>query len=173
MNNLPLRLILSDIRSAANVGAILRTADACHVEQVYACGYTPYPRAQPLDLRPPHVIASNTRAIAKSALGAETTVPILHCPDAVSAIRDARSAGFTIIVIEQAENALNLYHYQPANPLALVLGNEVSGVPRAEQALADAILELPMLGTKESLNVSVAGGVALYQLRFGNPAQPN
>ncbi|MDB5178915.1 MAG: methyltransferase [Patescibacteria group bacterium] len=165
-NDLPIRLILSDIRSAQNVGAILRTADACRVELVYACGYTPYPIVK-ADTRPAHIAASNTRAIAKTALGAERTVPVLHFPDTASAISEARSEGFNISIIEQAEDSLNLYHYQPTGPTALVLGNEVTGVAAAELAQADTILELPMLGAKESLNVSVAAGIALYQLRFG------
>lgn len=167
MTKHPLRLILADIRSTGNVGAILRTADACGVELVYVCGYTPYPLLAS-DERPPHVAARNTRAIAKTALGAETTIPILHYPDPLSAVNEARLAGFSIIVIEQSEKSLNLYQYKQAGPLALVLGNEVSGVlgPVLEQA--DTILELPMIGQKESLNVSVAAGISLYQLRFGS-----
>src|SRR6266851_4706841 len=102
MNNFRFRLILSDIRSSGNVGAILRTADACAIELVYACGYTPYPH-QANDLRPAHIVSSNTRAIAKTALGAESTVPVLHFPDTTSAILEARYAGFTIIVLEQSE----------------------------------------------------------------------
>jgi 23S rRNA (guanosine2251-2'-O)-methyltransferase len=168
MNKHPLRLILPDIRSTGNVGAILRTADACGVELVYACGYTPYPLL-PSDNRPPHIASRNTRAIAKTALGAETTVPILHYPDPVSAISEARTSGFNIIVIEQSEKSLNLYHYEPTGPLALVLGNEVDGVLDPVLSQADTILELPMIGQKESLNVAAAAAVALYQLRFGAP----
>lgn len=166
MNKFPLQLILNDIRSAHNVGSILRTADACGVELVYACGYTPHPHA-PGDQRPPHVAASNHRALAKTALGAEATVPMRHVADILDAVHEARAQGFSISVIEQAETALNLYHYQPRGPLALVLGNEVTGVPPTVQAQADAILELPMLGRKESLNVAVAAAVAMYHLRFG------
>jgi 23S rRNA (guanosine2251-2'-O)-methyltransferase len=169
MNKHPLRLVLSDIRSTGNVGAILRTADACGVELVYACGYTPYPELTD-DNRPPHVAASNTRAIAKTALGAEASVPVLHFPDTTSAIAEARIQGFSIIVIEQSESSLNLYHYEPAGPIALVLGNEITGVLAPELAAADAILELPMVGQKESLNVAAAAAVAMYQLRFGRPA---
>ncbi|HEX3082269.1 MAG TPA: TrmH family RNA methyltransferase [Candidatus Saccharimonadia bacterium] len=166
MTKFPLRLILSNVRSAGNVGSILRTADACGVEAVVACGYTPYPRL-PGDERPPHVITANTRTIAKTALGAERSMWVLHLPNTLQAIREAKRDGFTVIVLEQAERALNLYDYVPAGPLALVLGNEVEGVPPDEQALAETIIEIPMLGAKESLNVSVAGAIALYQLRFG------
>jgi len=166
MNNLPLRLILADVRSAHNVGAILRTADATAIELVYACGVTPYPRVSG-DNRPPHVAAANHRSIAKTALGAETSVPVLHLPDTSSAIREARSSGFKIIVIEQAEISLKLYNHRPSSPTALILGNEVTGVPRDIIELADTVLELPMLGQKESLNVAVTAGIVMYQLRFG------
>ena len=172
MNPHPIRLILSDIRSAGNVGAILRTADACNVQLVYTCGYTPYPLTDD-DPRPPHIATANHRSIAKTALGAETTVPVAHRPDATSAIREARHDGFSIILIEQADNSLNLFRYQPSGPVALVLGNEVTGLPAATINLNNAILELPMLGTKESLNVASAAAVSLYQLRFGNkPPSP-
>ena len=166
MNKHPMRLILADVRSAHNVGAILRTADACQVELVYACGYTPYPRVAD-DQRPAHVAHSNHHAIAKTALGAEISVPVLHVPNTLSALQEAQSSGFKIIVIEQAENSLNLYHFQPDGPLALVLGNEVDGVPSSLFDAADAIIELPMLGAKESLNVAVTAGIVMYQLRFG------
>lgn len=167
MNHYPLRLILPNIRSAGNVGAILRTADATGVELIYACGYTPYPSLAD-DTRPPHVIASNTRGITKTALGAEQTVPVLHYTDALSAIHEARAASFKIIVLEQSENSLNLYRFRPEGPMALIVGNEVDGVSLDIQKQADTILELPMRGAKESLNVATAAGIVLYQLRFGN-----
>ena len=166
MNKLALRLILCDIRSAHNVGAIFRTADACGIEHVYVTGYTPYPRLQN-DSRPPHVSSSNTSAIAKTALGAERTMSIGHFAEPSQAILHARSEGFTITVLEQSEKSLNLFNFKPAAPLALVLGNEVTGVPQNLLQEADQILELPMLGAKESLNVAVTGAVAMYRLRFG------
>jgi len=166
MNKLPLRLILADIRSAYNVGAILRTADAINIELAYASGYTPYP-VLPRDPRPAHITDANTRAIAKTALGAETTVPMRHIPDTVSAIHEARASGFSVIVLEQAEGSLNLFDFVPTTPIALVLGNEPLGVDAATLRAADTILELPMLGHKESLNVAVAAGIAMYHLRFG------
>lgn len=170
MNAVTLRLILSDLRGAGNVGSILRTANACGVELIYACGYTPYPKL-PSDNRPPHVVTSNSRSIAKTALGAELTMPIRHFSDTVTAIAEAKRDGFEVIIIEQAETSLNLFSFAPADTkLALVLGNEIDGVVPAICELATAILELPMIGTKESLNVSCAAAIALYQLRFGRPA---
>lgn len=167
MNNPSIRLILADIRSTLNVGAILRTADAAGVELVYACGYTPYPHVSG-DERPPHVSDANHRAIAKTALGAEGTVSVRHLPDTLTALREARDHGFKIIVVEQAEKSLNLYHYRHTVPVALILGNEVTGVTPDVLDASDTILELPMIGQKESLNVSVTAGIVLYQLRFGS-----
>jgi tRNA G18 (ribose-2'-O)-methylase SpoU len=169
MNKQPIRLILCDIRSAHNVGAILRTADATGIELVYTCGYTPHP-GHIDDSRPAHVIHSNTRALSKTALGAEGTVQMQHFADTASAISEAHSNGFKIIVLEQSEKSLNLFEYHPKAPIALVLGNEVTGISPQIQSLADIVLELPMLGRKESLNVAVATGIALYQLRFGTHA---
>lgn len=150
------------------MGAILRTADACQVELVYTTGYTPHPGFS--TERPAHVATANTRAIAKTALGAEATVPVRPLPTTLAAIHEARAAGFSISVIEQAENSLSLYDFRPAGPLALVVGNEVDGVAPEILAAADTILELPMLGAKESLNVAVAASIALYQIRFGSSA---
>jgi 23S rRNA (guanosine2251-2'-O)-methyltransferase len=170
MSTTTLRVILSDLRGAGNVGSILRTANACGVELVYACGYTPYPML-PDDDRPPHVVTNNSRLIAKTALGAELTMPIRHFSDTATAIAEAKHDGFDIIIIEQAETSLNLFSFVPtSNKLALVLGNEVDGVSQAVCELASVVLELPMIGTKESLNVSSAAAVALYQLQFGRPA---
>jgi len=166
MSPLALRLILSDLRGAGNVGSILRTADAAGVELVYACGYTPYPTI-PGDDRPPHIAHSNTRAIAKTALGAEHSFPILHLPDALSAIQEAKRDGFMIIVIEQAENSLNLFSFAPQSAkLALIFGNEVEGVPASIIQAAGQVLEIPMTGNKESLGVAVAAAVTMYQLRY-------
>lgn len=163
-----LRLILDDIRSTHNVGAMLRTCDAAGVELVYACGLTPFPQTSP-DSRPPHVASSNTRAIAKTALGAELTVTMKPMATTDAAILDAKALGFTIMVLEQAEGSLSLYHLPQPLPsaIALVVGSETTGVSPSALAAADTIIELPMLGAKESLNVASAAAIALYELRFG------
>jgi 23S rRNA (guanosine2251-2'-O)-methyltransferase len=144
----------------------MRTADACGVELIYACGYTPYPDI-PDDERPPHIAAANHRAIAKTALGAEHSVPLRHHARVADAIAEAKRDGFSIIVIEQAESSLNLFSFTPPSPkLALILGNEVTGVEPKTMAAADAIVEIPMAGQKESLSVSVAAAVAMYQIKY-------
>lgn len=158
-------VVLPDIRSTYNVGAVFRTAEAAGISQLVTCGYTPYP-AVPSDLRPPHVIAANTRAIAKTALGAETMVPHRHYASLESAIAALRSGGYGIVALELSSAADPLFSYRPQGPVALVLGPEVTGLSAYQLAAVDTVLALPMLGRKESLNVSVAAGIALYHLRW-------
>jgi len=168
MNNYPITLVLPDIRSAQNVGAILRTADAAQAE-VITCGYSPHLgefAGASAERRPPHVIDANTRAIAKSALGAELTVPQKHFATVKEAIDYLKHNQYKIAALEQHESSTNLFDYHPTGPLAIILGNEVTGLDESTRKLCDIILELPMLGLKESLNVSVAAGIAVYQIRF-------
>ncbi len=165
MTNTQLAIVLPDIRSAQNVGAILRTADAANVSLAITCGYTPHPRVAN-DPRPPHVVAANTKSIAKAALGAGQTIPLLHFEGLGEAFDYLRHNHYKIAALEQAEHSVNLFKFQPAGQLALILGNEVTGLNQTTLADCDHILELPMQGAKESLNVAVAAGIALYQLRF-------
>jgi tRNA G18 (ribose-2'-O)-methylase SpoU len=164
MNNFPLRILLANVRSTANVGSIFRTADALGVELIYACGYTPYPEIAH-DARPPHVRRANTTSISKTSLGAEQTVPVLPVEDTQTAITQARNEGYTIIALEQSPDSIPLHSYTLASPTAIILGNEVTGI--ADQVLrqTDVIIEIPMLGRKESYGVAVAAGIALYSLR--------
>ena len=156
-----LTLILHDLRSAHNVGAILRTADATGVERVICSGSTPYPRL-PSDPRDPVVINRNTREIAKTALGAETTVAVEHFDDTLALIAHLHAHNYTLYGLEQAPESVPLRSLQPYSPAALIVGNEVAGLPPAVLAACDAIVEIPQRGAKESLNVSVAAGIALY-----------
>jgi 23S rRNA (guanosine2251-2'-O)-methyltransferase len=158
-----LTLILADLRSAHNVGAILRTSDAAGVFKVIACGTTPYPGV-PGDARDPVVSGRNSRAIAKTALGAERTVMLEHFDDSLSAIAACRDAGCTIYGLEQTAGSRNIMTFRPDSPAALIVGNEVAGLSSAVLAACDAVLEIPQRGLKESLNVSVATGIALYAL---------
>ncbi len=162
----PLVLVLPNIRSAWNVGAILRTADAADVKLVITCGYTPHP-GQADDPRPAHVVSAHEKMIAKTALGAERTVPLQHFDQLADAIGFLRRQHYMIAALEQAESSVNLFDFTLTGPLALIVGNEVSGLNQAELTTCDHILELPMLGRKESLNVAVGASIALYQLRFG------
>jgi 23S rRNA (guanosine2251-2'-O)-methyltransferase len=166
MSHFPIALVLPDVRSAQNVGAMWRTADAAGVKLVVTCGYTPHPRVAQ-DLRPGHVVASNERALAKTALGAQATVPHRHFAHASEAFAYLRKHNYNLVALEQAEDSTNLYDFEPSEAVALVVGNEVTGLTPDLLAACDQIVELLMVGRKESLNVAVAASITLYQLRFG------
>ncbi|MBL7712700.1 MAG: RNA methyltransferase [Chitinophagaceae bacterium] len=147
----PLIIILDDVRSMQNVGAIFRTADAFAVAAIYLCGYTP---------APPH------RDIHKTALGATETVQWQHFPDVSAAITAATAQGYTIWSVEQTHNSLSLGELDlPATaPIALVFGNEVNGVSDTALGLSQAVIEIPQWGSKHSLNISVSVGVTVWHI---------
>ncbi len=158
--------ILHNIRSTYNVGAIMRTLDAVGGAEIVCCGITPYPEL-PSDTRSPVVRTANTKSIAKTALGAETALRVSHEADAAAAVRDLRDRGFAVYALEQSDGAIDIFtaEIDNARPRALLLGAEVDGLPRNLLELCDAVFEIPQHGTKESLNVAVAAGIALYRLR--------
>lgn len=156
-------LILNNLRSAANVGSILRTADSAGVERVICCGSTPYPRLK-IDARDPVVINRNVRAISKTALGAETTVNVEYFSETVDAIAKLRGQNMAIYALEQTDTSANLLQSTPRLPAALIVGNEVFGVQKDVLAQCDQVFDIPQKGAKESLNVSVATGIAVYKL---------
>lgn len=147
------------------MGAILRTCDGFGIQHVYCTGYTPYPTV-PGDARLPHERDKLTQQIHKTALGAESTLPITHHSELAPVLARLRADGFHIIALEQSPRAVMLPNFTPpARPIALLLGEEVHGIPAETLALCDSTIEIPMVGTKESFNVSVATGIALYALR--------
>ncbi|MFA7201963.1 MAG: TrmH family RNA methyltransferase [Candidatus Paceibacterota bacterium] len=156
-------VILYNIRSTHNVGSILRTADAIGVEKIYLCGITP----DPIDL-----LGRPRADIVKASLGAEKTVPWEHIghslrPQAViTLITKLKEQGYIIISLEQHQKSTLLFSYKksPKQKIALIVGNEVSGVSQSILSHSDTIIEIPMHGTKESLNVSVAFGIAGFHL---------
>lgn len=158
-----LAVILADIRSLHNVGSILRSADGFGVSHIYYAGYTPYP-IQPNDTRIPHESRKITAQIHKTALGAEELPSSLHTTTA-DAINAAKLDGYLVAALEQSNDSQNITQFTPENDIALLLGNEVTGISNSVLAGTDVILEIPMFGAKESFNVSVAAGIALYQLR--------
>lgn len=147
----PFLVILDDVRSMHNVGAAFRTCDAFAAEALYLCGYTPVP---------PH------RDIHKTALGATETVQWQHFKATTDAVSFAKEAGYLIIAVEQTHGSISLekYTWQPDEKIALVFGNEVTGVQEEIVKMADACLEIPQWGTKHSLNISVSLGVVLWEL---------
>lgn len=145
-----LYVICHDIRSAFNVGSIFRTADALGVEKIFLCGYTPTPKDE---------------KVKKTALGAEESVGWEKCGQTWRTIEGLKKQGVFVVALEQSPKSIMHYKFRPKWPLALVLGNEVKGLPKSILDRCDAVVELPMLGEKESLNVGVAFGAVGYELR--------
>ncbi len=145
-------VVCPDIRSLYNVGSIFRTADALGVTQLFLCGYTG---------RPPR------KEIHKVALGAEQSVPWAHQVQAWRVVDRLKREGVRIVALERTADSHDLTVYEPRFPLALLLGNEVDGLPKSLLQRADDVVHLPMRGIKGSLNVSVAFGAAGYLLSRG------
>ena len=148
-------LILPDIRSAINVGAIFRTADAVGVDKIYLVGVTP---------RPTDKFGRTQKDIKKSALGAEIWIPWEYKKILFPLISKLKKDGYKIIALEQNKNSIDYRKFKPANKTAFILGEEVSGLAKKILNKCDKIIEIPMHGKKESLNVSVACGVALFRV---------
>ncbi len=154
-------VIAHNIRSTHNVGAIFRTAEGFGITKIILSGYTPYPQLKK-DSRLPHISEKLTRQISKTALGAETIVPFEYLEE--PPIQELKKDGYRIVALEQAENSIPMASYQPAEKVALLLGEEVEGITPELLAQCQDIIEIPMVGKKESFNVSVAAGIALYAL---------
>ena len=147
---IPLVVVLDNVRSMHNVGAIFRTADAFLIEKVVLCGITP---------QPPH------REIHKAALGATESVDWIYEKDISTALENLKKENFKILGIEQTTNSeiFTDFVIDKNNKYALVLGNEVDGLSEEALSLYDTFLEIPQLGTKHSLNVSVCGGIVMWE----------
>lgn len=158
-------LIAHNLRSAHNVGSLLRTADAMAVDTVYLTGYTPYPKAKN-DTRLPHLSTKIDKNIAKTALGAEKSINWEHSEDISSVINNLKHQKVRIIALEQNSKATSLPDFVVENSVAIVVGREVEGIENEVLAMSDSIAEIPMLGDKESLNVAQAAAMALYHCRF-------
>ncbi len=164
----PLVLIAHNVRSAHNVGSLLRTAEGLGATQVYLTGYTPYP-ALPKgveDKRLPHLAAKIDRQIHKTALGAETTQSWQHSPAIEPVLAALRQKGYSVAALEQTKTALALPDFRPPDKLAIIVGREVEGIEPEVLQQADLHLVIPMSGRKESFNVTQAAAMALYHCRF-------
>lgn len=149
-------LIAHDVRSTHNVGSFFRTADAAGVAKIYLTGYTPTPVDR---------FKRPRKDVAKTALGAEKTVLWESVASIAELIESLKKEGVRVVALEQDPRAQHYRRYQTHEKVALIVGNEVEGVPEDVRALCDDIIEIPMNGSKESLNVAVAAGVALFALR--------
>ena len=150
-------LVLDNIRSSYNVGAIMRSSAAFGVINMAAIGITPYPM-QPDDRRLPHVARSASKAIAKSALGAEKLISISYFETASDYLQSLEGP---LYALEQTDAAQPIQQFEPTHPCSIILGNEVDGVSPELLDAADGHIVIPHLDTKKSLNVSVAAGIAL------------
>lgn len=148
-DKVPLIVVLDNIRSQHNVGAVFRTADAFRLQAVYLCG---------ICCCPPNA------EIHKTALGAEQTVPFRYFDNTLDAVQQLHEDGYTVYAIEQTHNSIDFDTIQVSGPTAVILGHEVFGVQQDVVDAADGAIEISQYGTKHSLNVSVTAGIVLYKL---------
>ncbi len=147
--HLPVAVLLDNVRSMYNVGAFFRAADGVGLQKLCLCGITAHPPK---------------KAISKTALGAEETVPWEHNWDALRMAEQLRHSGYEIAAVETSPAAIDLYEWQPRFPVCVLFGHEVDGLRPELLSMADTHIRIPMLGQKNSLNVATAGGVVLYEL---------
>jgi len=159
-------LVVHNVRSTHNVGSIMRTAEGLGIKLVYLTGYTPYPFAK-ADRRLPHISQKIDRQIAKTALGAEKLVKWKHRQNVAHLLKKLAEEGFVLTALEQTSESISLVDYKPRSKIALLVGSEIGGIGKDVLDLCDVHLHIPMAGRKESFNVAVATGIALYQLRYG------
>ena len=151
--------ILHNIRSSYNVGSIFRTADGAGFEKLYLCGITPAPVDR---------FGVADKQIAKTALGAQNYLAWEKTRQTLTVIKLLKREGYQVLAIEQTKKSVPYYNFRIGKKktrLAAVVGYEKTGLPKSILSIADKILEIPMYGNKESLNVAVAFGIAAYHLR--------
>lgn len=151
-----MHVILHNIRSAHNVGSVFRTADGAGVSKLYLTGYTPAPVDR---------FGRENAEIRKTSLGATESVPYESVSDVLALIEQLKSAGITVVAVEQTDDALDYRTWEPEGDTAYIFGNEVTGVEPEVLARADVHIRVPMAGKKESLNVSVCAGIILFHIR--------
>lgn len=161
-------VILHNIRSTHNVGAIFRTAEGFGIDMIILTGYTPHPTFDG-DNRLPHIATKLTAQIHKTALGAEKMIPFTYYETLDEALMYCNDRQMPLLALEQADNSVSIETYTSPSSWALLLGEEVHGIPPHILDKCETILEIPMQGKKESFNVSVATGVALYALTVNTP----
>ena len=142
-------VVCDNIRSSENIGSIFRTADALAIDKIFICGISATPEHE---------------KIAKTALGAEKTVAWEYHKQTGRLLKKLKEQGIFIMILEQTKESITIEKFKPKFPIVLVIGHEVKGVSSSALKLSDAIVEIPMLGQKESLNVAVAFGIAAYEI---------
>lgn len=149
----PFFIILHNVRSAHNVGSVFRTADAAGVSHIYLSGYTPAPRDR---------FKRVQGEIAKTALGAECTVPWSTHRSLPKLMKTLRTQGIQVVGVEQDSRSRDYRVFVPERPVAFLFGNEVRGLSFAARSACDDLIEIPMFGMKESLNVATTVGIILF-----------
>lgn len=149
-DKMPVVVVLDNVRSALNVGSIFRTSDAFAVEKIILCGIT---------ATPPH------REITKTAIGATESVDWSYAPETCDVLTDLKNEGYILVGIEQTDHSISIESFDMgAKKIAVILGNEVDGINDDVIAMLDLAVDIPQFGTKHSLNVSVCGGIILWEL---------
>ncbi len=142
-------VVVDNVRSLYNVGSIFRSCDGARVDHLYLCGFTPHPPRTEID---------------KTALGATESVPWTYCPSILDALTTLRRGGYRIAALEHTDASISCFDLTPDRfPLAVIVGNEITGVSADALDHCDFAIEIPMLGIKQSLNVAVATGIIIYQ----------
>lgn len=145
----PIYVLLDNVRSLYNVGAIFRTSDGALIEKLFLCGFTPHPPRKEID---------------KTALNATASVPWEYHKNPLDVIRKLKTSGVKIVVLEHTDTSVPYYELQKMDfPLCLIIGNEIVGVSKEVVKQADAAIEIPMFGIKQSLNLAVAYGVVVFE----------
>lgn len=155
MKKREVRVLIHDIRSTHNVGSMFRTSDSVGVNKIYLSGYSPTPKDK-YD-RP-------RKDVAKVALGAEKTIPWEYVESPQVLIKKLKKEGFEIVGLEQSEHSVDYKKFKYKKPILFIVGSEVLGIDKKILDLCDVVVEIPMMGEKESLNVSVAFGVTIFRL---------
>lgn len=151
VEKLPVVVILDSIRSSYNVGSIFRTSDGAMIEKLVVCGYTPYPPK---------------KEVLKTALGSQESVRWEYIENPVDAVKKYKEMGYKICALEQTDKSREHYSLAKSDfPLCLIIGNEITGVNQELIDLCDFSIEIPQYGIKQSLNVAVAYGVAIFEMR--------
>jgi tRNA G18 (ribose-2'-O)-methylase SpoU len=146
----PLTVMVDNVRSLYNVGSIFRTSDGAMIEKLILTGFTPYPPRKEID---------------KTALGATESIPWEYCKDPLLKIQELKNTGYTICCLELTDTGIPYYEFDPKGfPLCLVIGNEITGVSKEILNTSDCAVDIPMYGMKQSLNVAVAYGIAVFEL---------
>lgn len=159
MEKRELYIIAHNIRSAHNVGAIFRTCDGAGAAKIYLTGYTPEPATQD---KAEEEKTKAEKMLGKTALGAEVSVPWERMGNVEELILKLEKQGVNVVALEKTKNSISMKEFEMKFPMALILGNEVDGVSEDILKKCDGAMEIPMRGKKESLNVSVAAGIAIY-----------